>query len=114
MFALLHFVLKAKFACYSRYLLTSCFCIPVPYSEKDILFWLLVLEGLVGLAESIFSFFSISAWGIDLDCCDVEWFALEMNQDHSVVFEIASKYCILDSFVSMRATPFLLRGSCPQ
>ena len=30
---------------------------------------------------------------------DVEWFALEMNRDHSVVFEIASKYCILDSFV---------------
>ena len=30
---------------------------------------------------------------------DIEWFALEMNRDHSVVFEIASKYCILDSFV---------------
>ena len=25
--------------------------------------------------------------------------ALEMNRDHSVVFEVASKYCILDSFV---------------
>ena len=23
--------------------------------------------------------FGISGWGIDLDCCDVEWFALEMN-----------------------------------
>ena len=23
---------------------------------------------------------------------------LEMNRDHSVIFEIASKYCILDSF----------------
>ena len=36
---------------------------------------------------------------IDLDYCDVEWFALETNRDHSVVFEIASKYCISDSFV---------------
>ena len=36
---------------------------------------------------------------IDLDNCDIEWFALEMNRDHSVVFEIASKSCILDSFV---------------
>ena len=36
---------------------------------------------------------------IDLDYCDIEWFALEMNTDHSVIFEIASKYCILDSFV---------------
>ena len=26
-------------------------------------------------------------------------FALEMNRGHSVVFEIASKYCISDSFV---------------
>ena len=46
-----------------------------------------------------FSFFSITDWGIDLDNCDIEWFALEMNRDHSVVFEIESKYCILDSFV---------------
>ena len=29
----------------------------------------------------------------------IEWFALETNRDHSVVFEIASKYCILDFFV---------------
>ena len=46
-----------------------------------------------------FSFFSITGWGIGLDYCDIEWFALEMNRDHSVVFEIASKYCISDSFV---------------
>ena len=26
----------AKFVCYSRYLLTFCFCLPVPYYEKDI------------------------------------------------------------------------------
>ena len=31
--------------------------------------------------------------------CDIEWFALEMNRVYSVVFEIASKYCISDSFV---------------
>ena len=36
---------------------------------------------------------------MDLDYCDFEWFALEMNRYHSVVFEIASKYCISDSFV---------------
>ena len=46
-----------------------------------------------------FSFFSITGWGIDLDYCDIEWFVLETNRDHSVVFEIASKYCISDSFV---------------
>ena len=46
-----------------------------------------------------FSFFSITGWGIDLDNCDIEWFALEINRDHSVVFEIASKYYISDPFV---------------
>ena len=38
-------------------------------------------------------------WGIDLDYCDIEWFALETNRDHSVVFETASKNLISDSFV---------------
>ena len=46
-----------------------------------------------------FNFSSISDWGIDLDYCDVEWFALEVNWVHSVIFEIAPKYCISDSFV---------------
>ena len=61
---------------------------------------MLVLKGLVGLHRTVqFSFFSVTGWGIDLDYCDIEWLALEMNRDHSVAFETASKYCILDSFV---------------
>ena len=35
-----------------KYLLTSYFCIPVPYNEKDIFFGL-VLEGFVGLHRTI-------------------------------------------------------------
>ena len=61
---------------------------------------MLVLKDLVGLHKTTnFNFFSITGWGIELDNCDIESFALEMNRDHSVVFEIASKYCIWDSFV---------------
>ena len=61
---------------------------------------MLVLEGLLVFIEPFnFSFFSITRWGIDLDCHDIEWFALETNRDHSLIFEIASKYCISDSFV---------------
>ena len=45
-----------------------------------------------------FSFFGFGDWDIDLDYCDIEWFALLTNQDYSVIFEIAPKYCILDSF----------------
>ena len=63
---------------------------------------MLVLKGLVGLHRTVnFSFFSITGWGIDLDYCDIEWFALEMNRDHSVVFEITSKYCISGSLVDL-------------
>ena len=52
-----------------------------------------------------FSFFSVTGWGIDLDYCVIEWFALETNRDHSVVFEIASKYCISASFVDHDGYP---------
>ena len=81
--------------------MTTYFCIPVPYNEKDIFFGcLLVLKGLVGLHRTIqLQLLQHSGWGIDLDYGDIEWFALEINRDHSVVFEIASKYCISDSFV---------------
>ena len=55
---------------------------------------------LVGLHRTIQLQLLQRYWlGIDLDYCDIEWFALETNRDHSVVFEIASKYCISDSFV---------------
>ena len=56
---------------------------------------MLVLKGLVGLhllEPFNFSFFSITGQGIHLDYDDIKWFALEMNGDHSVVFETASKY----------------------
>ena len=46
-----------------------------------------------------FSFFNITNWGIDLDYSDINRFVLEMNRDHSVIFETASKYCISDSSV---------------
>ena len=60
---------------------------------------MLVLEGLVGLHSTIQLQLLQRYWGIDLDYCDIEWFPLEMNRDHSVISEIASKYCISDSFV---------------
>ena len=85
--------LKAKLGCYSRYLFTSSFCIPVPYDEKNIFFLVLVLGGHVGLHRIIQLHFLQRN-------CDVEWFAMKMNRDQSVIFEIVPKYCILDSFVN--------------
>jgi len=67
-----------------------------------------------GSIESFnFSFFSITGWGIDLDFCDIEWFALETNRDHSVIFEIAPNYCILDSFVDYEGYSISFKGFLP-
>ena len=60
-----------------------------------------------------FSFFSITGWGLDLDYCDIEWFALEMNRDHSVIFKIAPKYCISDSFVDYGGYSISSKGLLP-
>ena len=54
---------------------------------------MLVLESPVGL-HRIIQLLQRYWLGIDLDYCDIEWFALETNRDHPVIFEIASKYYI--------------------
>ena len=59
------------------------------------------LQGLVGFHRTVQLHLLQHYWlGHRLGLlCYIEWFALEMNRDDSVIFEIASKYCILDSFV---------------
>ena len=75
---------------------------------------MLVLKGLVGLHRTIqLQLFSVTGWGIDLDHHDIEWFALEMIRDHSVIFEIASKYYILDSFVDHDGYSISSKGFLP-
>ena len=59
------------------------------------------------------SIFSITGWHIDLDCCDTEWFTLEMNRNHSVIFETASKYCTSDSFVDYDGYSISSKGFLP-
>ena len=61
----------------------------------------------------VFNFFSITGWGIDLDYRDIEWFALETNRDYSVVFEIALKYCISNSFVDHNGYSISSEGFLP-
>ena len=73
---------------------------------------MLVLEGLVGLHRNS-SLFSITVRGIDLDYSHIKWFALEMNRDHSVIFEITSKYCISDSSVDYDGYSISSNGFLP-
>ena len=51
--------------------------------------------------------------GIGLDHRDIEWFALETNTDHSVIFESASKYYISDSFVDHDGYSISSKGFLP-
>ena len=74
---------------------------------------MLVLTGLVGLHRTInFSFFSIMGQGIDLDYRDVEWFAWEMNRDHSSFLRLHPSTTFWTLLLTMMATPFFLRDSC--
>ena len=77
-------------------------------------FGVLVLEDLVGLHRNVqLQLLQHYWWGIDLDNRDMEWFALKTNRDHSVVFEIASKYCFSDSFVDHDGYSISPKGFLP-
>ena len=75
---------------------------------------MLVLEGLGGLHSTIqFQLLQHYWLGIDLDYRYIEWFALETNRAHSVVFEMVSKYCILDSFIDYEGYSIFSKGFLP-
>ena len=75
---------------------------------------MLVLKGFVSLHKTVQLQFLQHYWlGIDLDYYDIEWFALETNRDLSVIFEISSKYCILDSFVDHDGYSISSKGFLP-
>ena len=77
--------------------------------------WGVDSKGLVGLQRTVqLQLFGVSGWGIDLDYCDTEWFALEMKRDHSVLFEIAPKNCISDSFVDYEGYSISSKGFLPR
>ena len=82
-FALLHFVLQGQICLLLQVSLDFLLLHSSPIWWKGHLFLMLVLEGLVGIIEPFdFSFFGIRGWDIDLYYSNIEWFALEMNQDH--------------------------------
>ena len=76
-FALLHFLLHSQ--TYLLLLVSHDFLLlhSSPLWWKEHLFLVLVLEGGIGIEPFNFSFFGIIGWDIDLNYCDIEWFALE-------------------------------------
>ena len=75
---------------------------------------MLVLKGLVGLHRTVQLQLLQHYWlGIGLDYQDIEWFSLEVNGDHSVIFEIGFKYHISDSFVNYDGYSISSKGLLP-
>ena len=75
---------------------------------------MLVLKGLVGIHRIVQLKLLQHYWlGHRLGHCDIEWFALEVNRDHSVVFGIALKYCIYDSSVDYEGYSISPKGFLP-
>ena len=75
---------------------------------------MLVLKGLVGLHRTVqLQLLQHYCWSIGLDYHDIEWFALETNRDHSVVFEVTPKYCISDCFVDYDGYSISSKGFLP-
>ena len=73
---------------------------------------MLVLESLVGFHRTIQHHLFITGWGIELDYCDLNGFPWKQT-DYSVVFEIAPKNCILDSFVDHEGYSISSKGFLP-
>ena len=60
-----------------------------------------------------FSFFDIGGFGIELDYCDIEWFALEINTQRPFChFSDYTQELHFGGLLTMGAIPFLLRVSC--
>ena len=69
---------------------------------------MLVLKVLVGLHRTVQLQLLQHYW-----LGHIEWFALETNRNHSVTFEIASKFCISDSFVDHDGYSISSKGLLP-
>ena len=110
-FALLNFVYQGQTCLLLRVSLDFLLCIPVLCNEKDLFFGVSPRRS---YSSSKNHSAPSSAWSIDLNYCDVEWFALEMNWDHSVVSEMHPGTAFWILLLTMRAITFLLRDSWPK
>ena len=97
--ALLHSAFQGQICLLLQVFLDFLLLHSSPLYWKGHLFWVLVLKGLVGLHKTIQLQLLQRYWlGHRLGLLWY-WMVCLRNRDHSVIFEIASKYCISDSFV---------------
>ena len=113
-FSLLHSIFQGQICLLLQVFLDFLLLHSSPLQWKGHLFWVLVLEGLVGLHRTIQLQLLQCYWlGHRLGLLWYWMVALEMNRDHSVIFESASKYCISDSFVDHDGYSISSKGFLP-
>ena len=111
--ALVHSVLQGQFFLILQVFLDFLILYSSPLSWKGHLVWGF-LEGLAGLHRTVPRQLLQYYWSVHrLDYCDTEWYALEMNRDHSVIFEIGSKYCISNFCVDYDCYSISSKGFLP-
>ena len=107
---------KPKLACYSRYLLTSYFCIPIPCDEKDIYFFGVSARRSCRSSQnrptSTSSALLVGAqtW-ITIILYGLSWKRTEIILSFLRLHPSTAFQTLL---LTMMTTPFLLRDSCPQ
>ena len=105
---------KAKFSCYSRYLLTFYFCIPVSYNEKDIFWGVLVLEGPGGLHRTIQLQLLQHYWSGHRLGLLWYWMVCPGNEQRSFcLFWDCIQVLLSGLLLTMMATPFFSNGFLP-
>ena len=124
-FALLISYFKTILAYYSRCLLTSYFCIPVLYDEKDILFGVSSRRSCrssrihstsasSALVVGAQTWITVILNGLPWKQTEIILSLLRNKQRSFCRFWDCTQVLHFKLLFTMRATPFLLRDSCPQ
>ena len=113
-FVLLHSILQGQICLLPKVSLDFLLLHSSPLYWKGHLFWVLVLEDLVGIHRSVQLQLLQHYWlGHRLGILWYWTVCLEMYRDHSVIFEITPKYCISDSFVGSDGYSISSKGFLP-
>ena len=110
---------RAKLTCYSRYCLTSYFCIPVPYDEKDIFLCVCVCVSPRRSCRSSQNCLTLASLILVVGaqtCITVILNGLPWKQTEIIVsfLRLQPSTAFWTFLLTMRATPFILRDSFPQ
>ena len=111
-FAQLHSVLQGQICVLLLVILDFHFCILVPYNENDIFFGCF-LKALVGLHRTVQLQLLQYYWSWHRLGLPWYWKVCLGNRDHTVILEIASKYCISVSFVDYDVYSISSKGFLP-